>query len=700
MITTNSISIALANNNVEWSNKYDNVILFNNDSEILSYLGLTDADFKPYNFPLFSSTKPRDVVIDLSHTNKNVYDIVNSNYFVAKLETSDGKTKYYYYFVNSATQSTQNTFVLTLTLDIFTTYKLNVDFQIKNVLTERKHCDRFEIKAVSTGGKKFYAFANDPNSEVMIEDDIEQAEYPKYIEQVINPLEDTRPNNPKLWLYLYVSLPTGITAPGDKSDGQVISGEVGTPYESYVNTNYRYEMENKTIVNNFAVLIAPLETIKVKNIPYKGDGATAQDNWKGWTEFERNASNLIKYFGNGNGPNLGRYTGAFKVYGASIGHLPPMNFSIYDGVLDYKTLQYSNLDNNRVVFSYVEALNGDYTSDNYFAPFLIRSTFTTYGNFVADLDFEITGVNGKFEFEPKTDRAKRNVNYEPKLFKSAFRSLRLKTNISEVYKDYPLLNCMGLSPRIIADTDTKIRFFYCEIPAIDGITCFSTLLSKPGNEYTEFNIDNYIGNIYKNNFSFAITDDAYTTYLQNNKNAYLTGLVLPTATKVINGATSLIGQRNPTNIFKNMLDTAVDTVGGIANFNLKMDNLQNTPDSLKYIQSNSIEALLNEDIGFGSYIEYWQAYDIYLNLAYNYFYTMGYKVNKFTSSNERNNRYYFNYVKTAESSESKIISTIPLSLEIKTLISNALQNGITFWNYVSNFVYLDYTMENWENNLL
>ena len=79
---------------------------------------------------------------------------------------------------------------------------------------------------------------------------------------------------------------------------------------------------------------------------------------------------------------------------------------------------------------------------------------------------------------------------------------------------------------------------------------------------------------------------------------------------------------------------------------------------------------------------------------------MGYKVNKFTSSTEWNNRYYFNYVKTAESSESKIISTIPLSLEIKSLISNALQNGITFWNYTSDFVYLDYTMENWENNLL
>lgn len=700
MITTNSISIALANNNVERSNKYDNVILFNNDSEILSYLGLTDADFKPYNFPLFSSTKPRDVVIDLSSTNKNVYDIVNSNYFVAKLETSDGKTKYYYYFVNSATQSTQTTFVLTLTLDVFTTYKLNVDFQVKNVLTERKHCNRFKRKSVGIGGKAIFAFANDPNSEVMIEDDIEQVEYPKYIESVINPLETTNPNVPKLWLYLYVSLPTGITAPGDKSDGQVISGKVNEAGETYVNTNYRYEMGNKKIVNNFAILFAPLETIKVQNIPYKADEATSTDTWRGWTEYEWNASNLIKYFGHGLASNQGRYTGAFKVYGASIGHIPPMNFSVYDGVLDYGTLQYSYLDSNRVVFSYVEALHGDYTSDNYFAPFLIRSDFTLDGNFTREVDFAITGVSGKFELDPKKDRASRNVNYEPKLYKSAFRSLRLKTNISEVYKDYPLLNCIGLTQSLLVNTDTKIKFFYCEIPAIDGITCFSTLLSTPGNEYTKFNIDNFIGNIYKNNFSFAITDDQYTTYLQNNKNAYLTGLVLPTATKLINGATSLIGQKSATNIAANMIDTAVDTVGGIANFALKMDNLQNTPDSLKYIQSNSIEALLNEDIGFGAYIEYWQAYTIYRTLAYNYFYTMGYKVNKFTSSTEWNNRYYFNYVKTAESSESKIISTIPLSLEIKSLISNALQNGITFWNYTSDFVYLDYTMENWENNLL
>lgn len=690
MITTNAISIALANNNVERSNKYDNVILFNNDSEILSYLGITDADFKPYNFPLFSSTKPRDVVIDLSSTNKNVYDIVNSNYFVAKLETSDGKTKYYYYFVNSATQSTQTTFVLTLTLDVFTTYKLNVDFQIKNVLTERKHCDR--LRKMSTS---MLAYNNNPSSEVMIEDDIEQAEYPKYIKRTYNPVNRANASNETLWLYLYVSLPVGVQSPGDKTDGQIISGMVGTSYEQYYHTNYTYKFNVGTTENNFAVLVAPLEAITVNNIPFKSENATSEDEWWGREGYEWSANNLIKTFGKGLASNNGRYTGTFKVYGANIGYLPPLKLPS-GSPIDYSQL--ISITNMQVVFSYVELNSGNYTSDNAFAPFLLFSKVSMAGDTVCNAEFQIEDILGKFQITPTKTKTPRDMEYEPKLYKSAFRSIRLKSNISEVYKDYPLLNILGLENSAMENTS---QIMYAEIPAIDGITCFSTITDKGlFSEYTIHNVNDLLGNIYKNNFSFAITSDQYTDYLLNNKNAYLTGIVLPTATKVISGATNIIGQKNTPNIVKSLVDTAVDTVGSIANFNLKIDNLQNAPDSLKYLQSNAIESFLVPSFSFAPYIEYWQAYEVYLELAYNYFYTMGYKVNKFTSSGEWNNRYYFNYVKTAESCESKIFSTKPLSLEIKTLISNALQNGITFWNYISDFTYLDYTMENWENDLL
>ena len=696
MINTTSISIALAKNNVEWSDNYDNVILFNHDIEILDYLGLSDSDFIQYNFPLFSSTKPRDIVIDLKNENKNVYDIVNSNYLVARLITSDGKTKYYYYFVNSATQSTQTTFVFTLTLDIFTTYKLNVDFSIKNVLTARKHCDRF--KKLSSTGNPILAFKYDSDSEVMIEDDIEQIEYPKMLRNTYRPFNLYQTSQPKLWLYLYVSLPKGVSSDNDRTDGQVIVGFDNTKNEYKVHVNYSYKFDTKEVENNYAVLVAPLKTIYVDNVPFKPQNATENDNWQGFYGFEWNASNLIKTLGSGLSSDNGRYIGSFQVFGANVGEMPPLNLPISQGRIDYNDLQETFIGNNQLIFTYVELATSDRTSDNTFAPFLVYSNIKESGGITHKADFQIYSITGKFQITPTATRSDRNPDYEPKLYKSSFRSVRLKSNLSEVYKDFPLLNILSLNTSTL---DATTQIYYAEIPAIDGINCFATIIDKNnGCIYTRYNDDNFLGNIYKNNFSFAITSDQYTNYLLNNKNAYLTGIVMPTAQRIVQTATSLLGNKNLTESFKNLAGGIFDTVGNVVNFHAKIDNLQNAPDSLKYIQSNSLEALLRPQVEFAPYIEYWEAYSIYLDLAYQYYYAMGYKVNKFTSSNEWNNRYYFNFVQTSESCESKIISEIPLSLEIKRLISNALLKGITFWNYTEQFAYLDYSMENWENDLL
>lgn len=703
MITTTSIAIALAKKNVEWSNNYDNVILFNNDNQILSYLNLTDTDFINYNFPLFSSTRPRDVVIDLSNENKNVYDIVNSNYLVARLITSDGITKYYYYFVNSATQSTQTTFVLSLTLDVFTTYKLNVDFSIKNVLTARKHCNRF--KKMTASATPMWAWRYDDDSEVMIEDDIEQTEYPKYLRSSIKPVASYNPNVPKMWLYLYVSLPTGITTDRDKTDGQVLLGYRGSATEYNVHVNYKYEFDTREVVNNFAVLIAPLKTIIVDNVPFKPGNATVETNWIGFSSFNWNASNLIKWFGTGLNSNNGRYIGQFKVYGANVGEMPPLNLNIgSDGHIDYDDLQETNLNNNQVAFTYVELETSTMTSDNTFAPFLVYSNIKSNSELVSKINFDIPNKNGnpitgKFIFNPRLvgTRADKQISYEPKLYKSSFRSLRLKSNISEVYKDFPILNILGLS----SSSNTTPQLYFAELPAIDGINYFTSILdSANASNYIKYNNSDFIGAIYKNNFSFAITSDAYTEYLLNNKNAFMTGVVLPTAQSIIQTGSNLLSARNSREAISTLNNGILGTIENVANFHLKMDNLRNTPDTLKYIQSNSIEALLVPSIDFAPYIEFWEAYEIYLQIAYDYFYAMGYKVNKFTSSSDWNNRKFFNYVQIGEQCESKIISEMPMSLEIKKIISNALLDGITFWNYTDDFIYLDYSMENWENDLL
>lgn len=713
MITTNSISIALANNNVEWSNKYDNVILFNNDSEILSYLGITDADFKPYNFPLFSSTKPRDVVIDLSSTNKNVYDIVNSNYFVAKLETSDGKTKYYYYFVNSATQSTQTTFVLTLTLDVFTTYKLNVDFQVKNVLTERKHCNRFNVYE-----NRLY-FKNDSGSEVMYEDDLESVEQPKKLTNIEYFVRDKYNHvGDRTWLYLYVSLPVGIApSSGLQREGYVKTGNLNSSTSQWTLTNYIQNLPLKIIRNTYAILVAPLYPIKVKNIPYPNMEKVEEQQILVWRpdEFERSANNLIQFFSKGNATKTD-YIGTFKIYGANMGSLPPLPITYEsDGTIDFQknfgTERGNYPANNKLLFIYYKD-KPTINSTNIYAPFLIKQNMQSSGGDIAhDFDLEIRGANGKitgiFNKQPSRFKTEKDIELEPKLYKSAFRNIKLKQNNCETFFDYPILNVLNITRG--GGSGSTIIFW--ELPTPEGVINFTALTTA---DYYRLAQNSLIGLSAKNIFSIPITDDAYTNYLLNNKNAVLTGLIMPQinnayrlASGVAQSALNITSAKKPSELSQSifgMVDTigsgVLDIVNTGVNFNAKMDNLRSTPDNLKYLQTNSLEALLIASIEFAPFIEVWEAYDNIMEKAFDFFYAFGYKINRITSSNEWNNRYYFNFIKTAESSESKIISTMPLSLEIKNLISSALQNGITFWNYTSDFVYLDYTMENWENDLL
>lgn len=708
MINTTSISIALAKNNVEWSDNYDNVILFNHDVEILDYLGLSDSDFIQYNFPLFSSTKPRDVVIDLKNENKNVYDIVNSNYLVARLITSDGKTKYYYYFVNSATQSTQTTFVFTLTLDIFTTYKLNVDFTIKNVLTARKHCDRFN--RVAPG--RLLAFKNTSDSEVMFEDDLESVNQPKELTNIITPVSSaTKEVGERLWLYLYISLPTGIKPATRDLDGFYITGDIGSETNLYGLSNFIQRLPEKDIRNNYAVLVAPLYPISVYNVPTKASGS---GDWVG-SEITWSATYLMKYFSQGISEG-GKYLGSFQVYGANISELPPVKLTFdSSGKINYNTNFGTTTDTRNKQIVFVGYQTGEDMSEGYItAPFLLfQNINVSNGDVIHKYQIQIRDrdnhvLNGVFDITPTQVKTNKNILYEPKLYKSAFRNIKIRTNASETFYEFPVLNCLDCSKV----NSTAFQMYYLEMPTPEGVIEFSTIVN---NSYYKYNFDNFIGIASKNAFTIPITSDAYTNFLQNNKNAMLTGLVMPlvndtwgmisstagsiesliTKNKSKEGGTGG-GSSTP---FMNFVGGVLDMVNTGLSYYAKMDNLRNKPDNLKYMATNGLEALMIANIEFSPYIEVWEAYENNMQKAYDLYYVLGYKVNKITSSDERNNRYYFNFVQTGENCESKIISKIPLSLEIKRLISNALLKGITFWNYTEQFAYLDYSMENWENSL-
>lgn len=190
----------------------------------------------------------------------------------------------------------------------------------------------------------------------------------------------------------------------------------------------------------------------------------------------------------------------------------------------------------------------------------------------------------------------------------------------------------------------------------------------------------------------ALTNNAYIQYMAQNKASATAGVAVNIASGAITAglgiATGGLGLVAGAGM-------AVNQLQQIANQVIKMQDLKNTPDSIRQLGNNADFDIVDKNIGVNIY--YITIKEEYLTRLYNYLYHYGYKCNNFKVPNTRS-RYYFNYIKTIGATLNTNIDS-----EWAEKIKQVYDNGVTIWHYRDANTFKgvnNYDYENVQVNLL
>ena len=189
-----------------------------------------------------------------------------------------------------------------------------------------------------------------------------------------------------------------------------------------------------------------------------------------------------------------------------------------------------------------------------------------------------------------------------------------------------------------------------------------------------------------------LANNAYISYMAQNKATATSGVALNVATGLgtlgLGLATGGIGLIAGVGM-------AVNSATQIANNLIKMQDLKDTPDSIRQAGNNAEFDLL--DNNYQIVLTELRIKSNYREKIFNYFYHYGYKCNDFKKPNTRS-RYYFNYIKTIGAN----IKT-NIDADFRAEIENAYNNGLTIWHYRDALTFKginNYDYENVETNLM
>lgn len=339
--------------------------------------------------------------------------------------------------------------------------------------------------------------------------------------------------------------------------------------------------------------------------------------------------------------------------------------------LDYCPVKYHlEMSGNNVVLYF----DGNTTSGGFNKTYVIETTFNNWGGVTSDLhkyylclwQRDYTNDNREIGFYPVKQRylessttfdinANKNINLEPKLKTYPYQYIQITD-----YKSEPLIiKNENLS------SNNQIVIKYCQsIGSLGKAKYYVNNYNIMDNSEEEYcSINNTISEL-------ALKTDAYINYMAQNKASATTGMAINIGSGVValglglaTGGIGLVAGAG----------MALSTAQQIGNAMIKMQDLKNTPDSIRQSGNNAdfeIIATRNKVI-----VKTLEIKPEFRNKLFNYFYRYGYKCNDFKVPNTRS-RYYFNYIKTIE-----ININTNIDSEYREQIENIYNNGLTIWHF-------------------
>lgn len=651
------------------------------------------------------------------------FDYVSKNYAIIKAMT-DAETKYFYYFVQTATIGSNGQVLLDLKMDTVQTYFFDEDVVFSDCLIERAHLDRFKITGLDT-----VEFISDPASKIFNAE--EGLNFPKrlvertklnlnftgnatvdnwlnenvayWVYVFIDPtaeygigMMDKRALNPEAQTYATQYGKLGALDKGTENTYPIgLNGKTGIVafpiYKNFSNENYL----NDEGVETSSFFDAPSNVIKIVNV--------SEDSDWGTTEIYLHQS-ALDFLG---GPLIKEENTVIGIaspyfYNMKVSILPPFDVSQSGVTID---------ENNNLVLNGTSPLYYNEASQAEYSDF-----FKSIGNLNGEMgryvrtDFNVVDANGAptdriyhsrsalmittrqtktflpteeyltpypvsfFKSAITAPRQAPNPAYNPKLNGQNFRELVIATSSGDTFS-YDI-------QKLVTDS---LTFEYSE-PIVPEVSRYYMRVEGGTGLYESGTDENYMGNVGTVDNALLFTNDQFAAFLANNKNFFMQSNI-KIGTEFFKNAVSAIKNGNA-------VEGAGQMAGGVLNAGLALidrsmtvDNMKNAPDQVKNANGSVIFNSFVTDLGL--YVEIFSALDGDLKTANDFMNMYGFTYGAIDNVKDyANRRKYHNYVKAQLQSISGNLNNTA-----RADLRERFANGVRFWNQDN----VSYAYENYEN---
>lgn len=627
-----------------FTNDYANTRLFETATAQKTYFEDKIAEFYPLSN--FNAGNLNRTTQNINIGTTNLLTALNKNYCVIK---SEDNSEYYYYFITKSRQDSGQNITLELELDIMQTYYLSLTFS--DSIINRAHLERFIDNGDSTYTLNYFESSklhkNEPlkfSSQYLKS---RERLIPEYSTEEItgtSGFNNFLNNNIRYWVYLFV-----------EHREYTFTGANGVDYTFTPDniSSQEYEAE-------LSCFVAPLYTgINNIFIKYTPNGSE--------TEFTTawNFSAFYRQFKAKNNNNA-------YVYDIKVSHIAPFASKTY-GTAGQIPVSYSN---GNMVLNYGEMPSSQISP--YFS--LIYQTNFMYS--VANVSkipqtYICKFTHKKFTFTKAELEAftEKQQALEIKLLQAPQANYRLTDGTTNFF-DYDISK--------LGENDAIKYTESLQAGINKGYARFSGINNTLYNEETANNLTGLLINKVQD---LPLVNTQYSSYLANNKNAQLTGLVLPLAqtaagvgTAIMTGGITAAAGAG----------AAGAGAGRAINYFANIDNLKNAPSSYKDGGHDIIFQSAFQKLGI--YLEEYTIADKEKAELFDYLYKNGYALNELGNIKDYDRtRKNFNFIQAdIENIESSI------SNDTKEKIKEIFRNGIRLWHIDT----INYSAENLERSVI
>lgn len=688
-----TLDYQLALTNVPFDNSYKNVLRFDNRELQEAHFNVNalflNAEYVNFNVGSLYAT---NVVYDCPQ-GQSINELLNQNYCIVKDNSANRTLNYYYYFITNAIQDCDNRILLSLELDIFNTYY--IDLQFNDCLIERAHLNRF-IQDPNNINKVI--FDSTPKSKLFEREPITNVakhttalETLPYFSSATN-IGKWLNNNIKGWLYIYCDTQFKINGISIYNGKNL---EVGvTP--TYITTNI------KQLPLNLGVIVLPIykdfgshyilfnDTLEIgtplgNHVTMWGDGQNVLEKFIA----KANGYNYIYNITIDTTPPFNLYNVDYEI--DIYGNLLLKNVTFYENGMAENTLltNPTNLVGRGSLFGYdwsgIHYPLSDGTLLGVPAAYTVINE-TNYNDFILPeykLPYNISFL--------KTDIIGSNKNsiYNPKLLNNDYLEIRLSDESLEAFiYDAQKLNNDSINVKITYPLTPDIKRKYIRID------------TSPNSVYGEFADKNLIGVITQNDTGLIMPTTQFQTMLANNKNYFLQNAInrdLDLMKGTMRSGAGVIGgilSGNPLGLIagisgaiSNQINTGIEYGKSIINEQLTVDNLKAAPSNIVAGKGNPyIYFNINEG---GIKLEIRDILDAEKEIVNDFMCQFGFSYGCIDNiKNVDNIRKYYNFIKA----DVETISGITISDRVHQKFREIFKQGVRLWNTDT----FEYNLENYE----